>query len=246
MIYKLLQPVVTVALAMTLLNCSSGFGADDTAQLQILPASDTAGLFTIPKEPPTTVITANEMSFSSSTVILTGNVRGTRENDLLTCNKAILGRDPRWMLATYTPRLFRKETLVETKLTREITLDASNILWQDAGGKISASDSVNLKVEERSWDLATYSWVFITSDEMEGFRDMNRLVFKGNVRMKDKERFGKGNHLDYLKDESMMILTGDAMIESEEWSDKEKKMVKRTVTGNRITYNTQTKEMTSE
>lgn len=209
-------------------------------------ASDADDLFAIPDDLPETVITAESMKFGSATVTLTGNVRAVREHDTLTSAKAIINREPRWMLATQTPRLHRKENIAEKQMAREIILDALNIMWIQDGGIINASSGVNLKVEERSWDLATHSWLLVNSDELRGVQAMEHLVFTGNVRLRSRDGFGKGNQLDYYKDQSLMILTGDAMIETEEWNDKKGQLEKRIIKGEKITYNTETKEMTSE
>ena len=202
--------------------------------------------FAIPKEKPDIVITANSMNIKDGIAKLEGNVRATRQGDLLTCNRALVSNSPRWLLASLTPRLFRKESIFEKKVTRELFLDARNIYWNAETGKFNASDSVNLRIEEKSWDLATYTWVIITSDAMAGYRDNKRLIFSGNVKIKDKDRFGRGQRLDYLKDTSTAVLTGNAYIETKEWNSKKGKFEKRIVTGERITYNTETKEAIAE
>lgn len=214
------------------------------ASSPIFPAASDS--FRIPPEKPDTTITAQLMRFQNGLVILEGNVRAVRETDLLTCGRALLKNNPRWMLASITPRLYRKESVLEKKAVREMTLDARNILWKDGTGEINASDSVNTKVEERTWDLATYSWVIISANAMDGHRDSNVLNFHGSVKIKDKDHFGQGDHLRYDKASTTATLTGNAVVEMEKWSEKEKKMVKHILTGEKITYNTTTKEAASE
>jgi len=81
---------------------------------------------------------------------------------------------------------------------------------------------------------------------MLGFRDQKRLIFSGNVRIKEKDSYGRGHRLDYLQDTSTAILTGDAMVETQELNKKTGKMEKRLLEGQKITYNTETKEAVSE
>lgn len=202
--------------------------------------------FCIPDTPPNMTITAAAMHFASGVVVLEGNVRAVREPDLLTCGQARLYEQPRRIHATYVPRLFRRESLPEKRSTREMTLDATDIVWNDASGTINASSGVAMKLEERTWDLATYSWVIISGDAMEGDRTMKQLRFDGNVKVKDREHFGQGKHLDYDRASSTATLTGDALVETEEWSPKEQRMVKRILTGQIIRYNTETKAASSE
>ncbi len=228
-------------------------------------------LFVIPASPPQTIITAEMLTMASGVATLEGRVRAVREaviteppspasgvpplpgrdpevrqSDLLTAGRARLGQNPDWMLASLTPRLFRKETIMEKHLVRESTLDAAAILWNSTTGELDASDSVVVKIEERTWDLGTYSWVIISADAMRGHRDRHTLTFHGNVRLKDKTRFGQGDHLDYFKASSTVVLTGNARVEGEEWSEKNKRMEKRTIDGQRIEYHLDTKAMQSE
>ena len=210
------------------------------------PPTTASNPFLIPATPPDITITSDRMLIGSDVVTLEGNVRAIRSGDILTCHKAFMGENPRWILASRTPRLVRKESIPEKKLMREMTLDALNIRYDEASGTFNASPAVNLKIEERTWDLATYSWVIISADSMIGHQDDNHLSFNGNVRLKDKDHFGRGHHLDYFKNQATAYLTGDAMLETEEWNAKEKKMEKRILTGQKITYNTDTKEMQSE
>ncbi|MDN5280464.1 MAG: hypothetical protein PWR01_4429 [Clostridiales bacterium] len=207
------------------------------------PASDT---FDIPKRPPDMVITANTMSVKDGIATLEGSVKATRDTDILTCNRAIVSESPQWVLASLTPKLYRKEIVTDLKLHREMHLEARNIFYDVDAGKFNASDSVSVRLEEKSWDLATYSWVLITADAMAGYKDSNRLIFSGNVRIKDKEHFGRGNRLDYMKDSNTAILSGDAFVETTERNAKTGKLEKRTIEGQKITYNTETKEATSE
>ncbi|OQA08374.1 MAG: LPS-assembly protein LptD [bacterium ADurb.Bin374] len=202
--------------------------------------------FSIPDTPPNMTITSAAMQFASGVVVLEGNVRAVRDPDLLTCGRARLYQTPRRIHATHVPRLFRKESLPEKRSTREMTLDATDIVWNDDAGTINASSGVAVKLEERTWDMATYSWVIISADAMEGDRGTRRLRFDGNVKVKDREHFAQGRHLDYDRASSTAILAGDAMVETEEWSPKEQRMVKRTLTGQIIRYNTETKAASSE
>jgi len=186
------------------------------------------------------------MFLQGEKISLVGNVKAIRGNDTLTCRKAIISKKPEWMLATLTPRLYRDENVPQKKVRREITLDAENIFWANKEGRFEASPSVVLKIEETTWDKASYTWVIIKSDEMEGFRENRQMKFRGNIRIQDKSRFGKGNFLDYDKASSTVTLHGDAYIETEKWSSKEKKMVKEIITGQKIIYNFETKQAWSE
>ncbi len=207
------------------------------------PAS---GTFDIPERAPDIVITANTMTVKDELAYLEGNVKATREGDILTCNRAIVSQKPQWVLASLTPKLYRKETLSELKLLREMHLEARNIYYDVDGGKFNASDSVSVRLEEKSWDLATYSWVLITAEEMVGFKESNRMIFNGNVKIKDKDHFGRGNRLDYLKETNTAILSGNAYVETQEFNQKKGQFEKKIIEGNKITYNTETKEATSE
>ena len=207
------------------------------------PASDT---FAIPETPPDIIITANTMTVRDGNAILEGNVKATRANDILTCNRALVNSSPRWLLASMTPRLFRREALPEQKIIRETNLEARNIFYDSDNGKFSASDSVHLRIEERSWDLATYTWAVITSDEMLGFRDSSRMIFSGNVKVRDQENYGYGNRLDYLKERSLAILSGNAVLETKEKNAKTGKMEPRVLKGQKIIYNTETRQAVSE
>ena len=202
--------------------------------------------FHIPPEPPETTINANSLSFKPGSIILNGNVTASRGQDILTCQRAFLNKDPEWMLASVAPRLHRKENLPDKKAERETTLDANNILWHSKDGRIEASDSVIVTIEEKTWDLATYSKVLISANYMEGFRESQHLRFSGNVKINDKTRFGQGDNLDYDKASSTATLTGNARVETEKWNQKEKKMEKDIITGEIITYNFDTKQANSE
>jgi lipopolysaccharide export system protein LptA len=231
---------VKILLAAALLCIALSVAA---TEISFEPASDT---FYIPDSKPDIVITANTMLVKDGIATLEGDVRATRAGDILTCNRALVSNSPRWLLASLTPRLYRRETITEQKLIRETNLEARSIYFDSDKGRFNASDSVNVKIEERSWDLATYSWVIITADEMLGFRDNRRLIFSGNVRIKEKDSYGRGHRLDYLDDSSTAILTGDAMVETMELNKKTGKMEKRRLEGQKITYNTKTKEAVSE
>jgi hypothetical protein len=179
-------------------------------------------------------------------VQLMGRVKAVRGDDILTAGMALLSRKDDWVLASLTPRLYRKEAIPEKKAVRETTIDALTILWLNKTGEIQASSSVVVKVEERTWDLATYSWVVISSDEMVGYKETKKMRFTGAVRIQDKDHFGTGQRLDYDRASSTVILSGDAKVEAEKWSEKEKKMVKHILTGEKITYDLDTKQASSE
>lgn len=219
----------------------SGVLAVEDKKLEIASSA-----FAIPSRPPDIVITANTMTVKDGEAILEGNVRATRGPDILTCNRAIINNSEKFIIATLTPRLYRKEAILKEKLTREATLDARTIFWNSKTGRFNASDSVNMKIDERTWDLATHSWVIISSDEMLGFRDKKHLIFSGNVKVRDKDHFGKGHRLDYYKDTSTAILSGDAYVKTKEWNKKKAKYEDKIIEGEKITYNTKTKEAISE
>jgi len=231
---------VKILLAMALLCFALSVMA---TEISFEPGSMT---FHIPESKPDIVITANTMLVKDGIATLEGDVRATREGDILTCNRALVSNSPRWLLASLTPRIYRRETIPEQKLIRETNIEARSIYFDSDKGRFNASDSVNVKIEERSWDLATYSWVIITADEMLGFRDQKRLIFIGNVRIKEKDSYGRGHRLDYIHESSTAILTGDAMVETQELNKKSGKMEKRRLEGQKITYNTETKEAVSE
>jgi len=79
--------------------------------------------FKIPDTPPETTITATSMLLGSGVITLEGNVRAVREGDLLTCGLAFLGQDPKWLLASQTPRFYRKESVPKKGVTRETTIE---------------------------------------------------------------------------------------------------------------------------
>lgn len=203
-------------------------------------------VFIIPTRKPDAIITANTLVVKDGIALLEGNVKAIRGNDILTCNRAILNQSEEWIVATLTPRLYQKVAIVETKVTRESTLDARTIKWNGKSGKFNASDSVNMKIDEKTWDLATHSWVIISADNMLGYRDKEHLIFNGKVKIRDKDHFGRGQRLDYFKKSSTAIITGDAYVETKEWNRKKAKFEKKIITGKKITYNTKTKDVTSE
>ncbi len=208
-----------------------------------VPASDS---FSIPTTPPDIIITANTMTVRNDLAILEGNVKATRESDILTCNRALVNSSPRWMLASLTPRLYRREAIPEQKVIRETNLEARNIFYDSDNGRFNASDSVHLRIEERTWDLATYSWAVITADEMLGFRDSKRMIFSGNVKIRDQDRYGHSNRLDYLKEKSLAILSGNAVLETRQKNEKTGQMEPRILKGQKIVYDTQTRQAYSE
>ncbi len=208
-----------------------------------VPASDS---FAIPDTTPDIVITANTMTVRDGQAILEGNVKATRESDILTCNRALVNSSPRWLLASLTPRLYRREAVMLQKIIRETNLEARNIFYDSDNGRFSASDSVHLRIEERTWDLATYSWAVITADDMLGFRDSRRMIFSGNVKVRDQDHYGYGNRLDYLKERSLAILSGNAVLETRQKNEKTGQMEPRILKGQKITYDTQTRQAVSE
>ncbi|MFZ2959952.1 MAG: hypothetical protein WA705_23985 [Candidatus Ozemobacteraceae bacterium] len=215
------------------------------------PVSLASNSFSIPSTPPDTVITSDSLAMASGAVTLIGNVRAINGDKILTSGKATLWKSPDRLLASLTPRLYQKEmtgdkAIPEKMVTRESTLDALNILWDQTQNRISASPAVSVKMDERSWDLATHSWIIISADSFEGFRDTNKLNFQGNVRIKDKAHFGQGNRLDYDKAANNAVLSGNARVEKEEWSLKERRMIKRILTGERIIYDLASKSAQSE
>ncbi|MDD2624696.1 MAG: hypothetical protein PHQ02_07745, partial [Candidatus Riflebacteria bacterium] len=143
------------------------------------------GAFDIPDTAPETVITANRLSLKDGIALLEGAVNMKRENETLTCGKAIVSNEPRWMLASITPRVYRKENIDERKVIQELNLEAKNIYANDVEGKLNASSSVYVRVEERSWDLASFTWAVITSDDLLAFRESERVIFSGNVKFRD-------------------------------------------------------------
>ena len=218
--------------------------ASGEARLQI--GSAASDPFSIPTRPADTVITSESLEMASGATILIGSVRAVDGDKVLTCGKAWLWREPDRLLATQAPRLYQKESVAQKMVTRETTLDALNLAWNRGTDRLSASPSVTVKIEERSWDLATYTWVTISADSLEGFPGKHLLNFQGNVRIRDKERYGQGHRLDYDKDKGTATLSGNAHIEREEWSPKEKRMIKRILEGETIRYDVASKTTTSE
>ncbi len=210
-------------------------------------------LFTTKKEKPTAVILADTLTAKDGIVTLEGRVKATRQNDILTCNKALLSNKPQWILATIRPNLHRKESIIETRVLREMNISAKNIYLGKDDGLLSASDTVVVSIDETTWDLATHSRVIITSDDLIGKEDSERLIFSGNVKIYEPEgenpSDGKGNRLDYLRKRSLAILSsssGDALINTWEVNPETNQKERRTLKGKRIIYNTLTKEGISE
>ncbi|MBF0500594.1 MAG: hypothetical protein HQM09_10720 [Candidatus Riflebacteria bacterium] len=212
----------------------------------LFAAEQATDSFFIPATSPETTITSDSMTIKKGAVTLIGNVRAISGDKILTSGKATLWRNPDRLLASITPRLYQKESIDAKQSTRESTLDALNILWEQSLDRISASPAVTLKIDEQTWDHATHTWVVISADSLEGFRNSNKLNFQGNVRIRDQERSGQGNRLDYDKASSTAILSGSARVEKDEWSPKEKRVVKRILTGERIVYDLASKTAESE
>ncbi len=216
-----------------------------------IPASDT---FYIRKDrKPDSVILADTLTAKDGIITLDGRIKATRLNDILTCGKALVSDKPQWILATIRPNLHRKESIIETKVLREMNISAKNIYLNQDDGFLSASDTVVVTIDETTWDLATHSKVIITSDDLIGKEDSERLVFSGNVKIFEPEgenpSDGKGNRLDYLRKRSLAVLSsasGDALINTWELNPETNQKEKRTLKGKRVIYNTLTKEGISE
>ncbi len=215
-----------------------------------IPASDT---FLIKKEKPDAVILADTLFAKDGIITLDGRVKATRLNDILTCGKALLSNKPQWILATIRPSLFRKESVFETRVVREMNITAKNIYLGKDDGLLSASDTVVVTIDETTWDLATHTRVIITSDDLIGKEDSERLIFSGNVKIYEPEgenpSDGKGDRLDYLRKRSLAVLSssaGNALINTWELNPDTNQKEKRSLKGKRVIYNTLTKEGISE
>lgn len=246
MIKKYLLPILLLGICSTI-----NFAANEPLIPEdFIPASDT---FLIKKEKPDAVILADTLTAKDNIVTLEGRVKATRLNDILTCNKALLSNKPQWILATIRPSLYRKESILETKVVREMNITAKNIYLCKDTGLLSASDTVVVSIDETSWDLASHSRVIITSDDLIGKEDSERLIFSGNVKIYEPEgenpSEGRGNRLDYLRKRSLAVLsssTGNAFINTWELNTETNQKEKRTLRGKRVIYNTLTKEGISE
>ena len=214
---------------------------------EFIPASNT---FVIREEKPDALILADTLTAKANIIVLEGRVKATRQNDILTCNKATLSNKPQWIHATIKPNLFRKESIIETRVVREMNISAKNIYMGKDDGLISASDTVVVNIDETTWDLATHTRVVITADDMIGKEDSERIIFSGNVKIFEPEgktpSDGKGNRLDYLKKRSLAVLSGNAYLNTWEINPDTKQKERRRLTGKRIIYNTITKEGISE
>jgi lipopolysaccharide export system protein LptA len=204
------------------------------------------GSFDEPKGPPTTVINANRLYMKDKRATLEGDVKMTRENETLTCGKAFVSETPRWLLASISPQIYRKERIEERKIVQEMNLEAKNIYANDDEGRISASPSVHLRVEERSFDLASHTWATITSDDMLAFRESDRAIFSGHVKFRDPDSFGSGNRLDYARRLGLVVISGNAYLETKEINAETGEKETRILRGKIITYNTETREAVSE
>ena len=205
------------------------------------------GAFETPKGAPETTITANRLSIKDGLAILEGNVRARQTDKELTCEKAFLRDKPRRLLASITPRIYYKERVVERKVVQELNLEAKNIAANEGTGVMTASPSVHLRVEERSWDLASFSWCVITSEAMLAIKDSERIIFTGRVNLIDGDNNkGHGNRLDYARKLGVAVLSGNAEMEYWELNKDTKQKEKRTMKGNVITYNLETKEAIAE
>ena len=134
-----------------------------------------------------------------------------------------------------------------------MNITAKNIYLNRDNGLLSASDTVVVSIDETTWDLATHTRVIITSDDLIGREDSERLIFSGNVKIYEPEgenpSEGRGNRLDYLRKRSLAVLSsagGDAYIHTWELNPETNQKEKRTLKGKRVIYNTVTKEGISE
>ncbi len=209
-----------------------------------------AEAFAIKQEKPDAVVLADTMTMKDGQAVLEGRVKATRANDILTCSKATLWNEPESMLATIKPNLFRKESILETKVIREMNISAKNIYVRKEDGYLSASDTVVVSIDETTWDLATHTRVIITADDLIGVQDSERLIFSGHVKIYEPEgenpSDGKGNRLDYLRKRSIAVLSGNAYVNTWEVNPETNMKERRTLTGKRVMYNTLTKEGVSE
>ena len=209
-----------------------------------------AGAFAIKQEKPDAVVLADTMTMKDGQAVLEGRVKATRGTDVLTCNKATLWNKPESMLASVKPNLFRKESIFETKVVREMNISAKNIYVRKEDGYLSASDTVVVSIDETTWDLATHTRVIITADDLIGVQDSERLIFSGHVKIYEPEgenpSDGKGNRLDYLQKRSIAVLSGNAYVNTWEINPETNMKERRTLTGKRVMYNTLTKEGVSE
>ena len=204
------------------------------------------GTFDIPETEPDIVITSSSLTLKDDQVFLEGNVRAIKDDDTLLCERAIVNNSPRWILATIGPELRRRETLPAEQSTRITVIKARNIFYNAEDGIFNASDSVDVKIDEASWDRSRQQQVIVTADEMTGFRDNNQLIFRGNVKIRDGDNYGEGQRLDYLQDTNIAILTGNAFAKTYELNKQTNELEERTLKGEKITYNTETRMATSE
>jgi hypothetical protein len=139
--------------------------------------------------------------------------------------------------AALTHRLGVPESLVS-----EPGIEAESLLVPE----LEASGAVTVRIDERTWDMATHTWIIIQSEMVRGYKNPNTMKFYGDVRVKDKDHFGRGRKLTYYKASNTVILQGDAHIETERWNQKEKKFEMHILDGETVTYNLETKQATSE
>ncbi len=243
-----MKKYLTLLAGFLLIGLAGLFAANEPLNpVEFIPPSDA---FKIPEEKADATIFADTMTIKGQLAILEGRVKATRLTDVLTCSKATVSNKPQWIHATIKPNLYRKESIYETKVIREMNLSARNIYVCNDDGSLSASDTVVLTIDETSWDLASHSRVIITSDDLIGRRDSERLIFSGNVKIFEPEgenpSDGSGNRLDLLQKRNIAILSGNAVINTWEVNPETNEREKRILTGKRITYNTVTKEAISE
>ena len=205
------------------------------------------GAFETPAGPPETTITSNSLLIKDGLLILEGNVKARQTDRELTCGKAFLRDKPKRLLASITPRIYYKERVIERKVIQELNLEAKNIAANEGTGRMTASPSVHLRVEERSWNMASFTWCVITSESMLAIKDSERIIFTGRVNLIDGDgNKGHGNRLDYARKLGVAVLSGDAEMEYLELNKDTNQKEKRTLRGNVITYNLETREAISE
>ncbi|NLM18326.1 MAG: hypothetical protein GX221_11475 [Candidatus Riflebacteria bacterium] len=203
-------------------------------------------LYIEPQDEPDVIIDSDTLTYSENKILLEGSVRATRENDLLRCEKAELFTEEKSLLATINPSFERKETNREEKYKRDYSLTAKHIYFQDEPRLIKASDTVNFRVEETKWEPASYTWLIITSDEMQGYEESERLIFSGNVKVKGDKKYGESDRLDYYKKRSLLIFSGNAKTETETFNEKKGENEKHLLEGSYIIYDTKTEKLTAK
>lgn len=239
---KLITLIALLTVGITIFAANEPLVPED-----FVPAENT---FAIKQQKADVVVVGDTLTVKDGQCTLEGRVKATRQYDVLTCSKAILNNNPQWMLATIKPNFFRKESIIETKIVREMNISAKNIYLCRDDGTLSASDTVVVSIDETTWDLATHTRVIITADDLIGKEDSERLIFSGNVKIFEPEgetpSNGRGNRLDYLRKKSVAVLSGNAFVSTWEFNPDTNQKERKTLSGKRVIYNTLTKEGISE